>query len=176
MMVTAMRIPVPLPRAPMRSAATLRRPRMAPPKNAAVGITRLSSLYMLPSRCPAITLTNTRRLETTDGRHKLLTNHLLLLELFGDVTRAGSGDFNPGLGEECACQHHECDVEDGMDGVTEGSAQGVRGRHEVCDSRLGSELSRVLEGLAEQKQNALVAEQVLESRAGSFSPPKHRAT
>jgi len=48
--VTAIRIPVPLPSAPMRSAATERAPRIAPPKAAAVGITRLSSLYMLPSR------------------------------------------------------------------------------------------------------------------------------
>ena len=48
--VTASRIPVPLPRAPRRSEATERAPMQAPPKAAAVGMTRLSSLYMLCSR------------------------------------------------------------------------------------------------------------------------------
>lgn len=48
--VTARRIPVPLPRAPRRSEATERAPMQAPPKAAAVGMTRFSSLYMLCSR------------------------------------------------------------------------------------------------------------------------------
>lgn len=56
MIVTAIKIPVPLPIAPMRSATTDKRPRMAPPNAAAVGMTRFSSLYIEPSRCPAITL------------------------------------------------------------------------------------------------------------------------
>ena len=53
--VTASSIPVPEPRAPIRSLATDRAPIHAPPKAAAVGIILLSSLYMLCSRCPAMT-------------------------------------------------------------------------------------------------------------------------
>lgn len=45
--VTARRVPVPEPRAPIRSLATDRAPMQAPPNAAAVGIMRLSSLYML---------------------------------------------------------------------------------------------------------------------------------
>lgn len=48
--VTARRVPVPEPRAPIRSLATERAPMQAPPKAAAVGMMRLSSLYMLWSR------------------------------------------------------------------------------------------------------------------------------
>lgn len=54
--VTAMRIPVPLPSAPMRSAATESAPIVAPPNAAAVGMTLLSSLYMLWSLWPAMTI------------------------------------------------------------------------------------------------------------------------
>lgn len=53
--VTASKIPVPEPRAPMRSLATDRAPMHAPPNAAAVGIILLSSRYMLCSRCPAMT-------------------------------------------------------------------------------------------------------------------------
>lgn len=53
--VTASRIPVPLPRAPRRSEATDKAPMQAPPKAAAVGMMRLSSLYMLCSRWPDMT-------------------------------------------------------------------------------------------------------------------------
>src|SRR3569833_582459 len=53
--VTARRVPVPEPRAPIRSLATERAPMHAPPKAAAVGMMRLSSLYMLWSRWPAMT-------------------------------------------------------------------------------------------------------------------------
>ena len=53
--VTANKIPVPDPSAPIKSLATLNPPIQAPPKAAAVGMMRLSSLYMLCSRWPAIT-------------------------------------------------------------------------------------------------------------------------
>lgn len=53
--VTANKIPVPDPSAPIKSLATLNPPMQAPPKAAAVGMIRLSSLYMLCSRWPAIT-------------------------------------------------------------------------------------------------------------------------
>jgi hypothetical protein len=44
MIVVAIKIPVPLPRAPIISATTESKPRVAPPKAAAVGMTLLSSL------------------------------------------------------------------------------------------------------------------------------------
>jgi hypothetical protein len=47
--VTASKIPVPDPSAPIKSLATDRAPMQAPPNAAAVGIMRLSSLYMLCS-------------------------------------------------------------------------------------------------------------------------------
>src|SRR4051794_41184681 len=53
--VTASKMLVPLPRAPMRSLETDRRQMMAPPNAAAVGMTRFSSRYMLWSRWPAMT-------------------------------------------------------------------------------------------------------------------------
>lgn len=53
--VTAKRIPVPEPRAPIRSLATDRAPIHAPPNAAAVGMILLSSLYMLCSRWPLMT-------------------------------------------------------------------------------------------------------------------------
>ena len=53
--VTASSIPVPEPKAPKRSLATDRAPIHAPPNAAAVGMILLSSLYMLCSRCPAMT-------------------------------------------------------------------------------------------------------------------------
>ena len=53
--VTASSIPVPEPRAPIRSLATDKAPMQAPPNAAAVGMILLSSLYMLCSRWPAMT-------------------------------------------------------------------------------------------------------------------------
>jgi len=47
--VTANKIPVPDPRAPIKSLATERAPMHAPPKAAAVGMMRFNSLYMLCS-------------------------------------------------------------------------------------------------------------------------------
>ncbi len=49
-MVTAIKIPVPLPNAPNISAVKLNNPKIAPPNAAAVGITLFNSLYMLASR------------------------------------------------------------------------------------------------------------------------------
>ena len=40
--------------------------------------------------------------------------HLLLLELLGDIARRGAGDLDPGLGEQGARAEHEGEVEDGV--------------------------------------------------------------
>lgn len=52
--VTANKVPVPLPKAPERSLMILKAPIVAPPKAAAVGMMRLSSLYIDVSRWPLI--------------------------------------------------------------------------------------------------------------------------
>eukprot|EP00962_Isochrysis_galbana_P018404 scaffold5311_cov120-Isochrysis_galbana.AAC.13 len=56
MVVTARRMPVPEPMAPMKSAATVSAPMHMPPKAAAVGMYRLSSLASDESRWPFITI------------------------------------------------------------------------------------------------------------------------
>jgi len=56
MIVTASKIPVPDPMAPMKSARTERAPMQSPPNAAAVGMYLLSSWIMDVSRCPLITI------------------------------------------------------------------------------------------------------------------------
>lgn len=55
--------------------------------------------------------------------HGLLTmtthDHLLLLELLGNILGRRSGHIDPGLGEECARSEHEDDVDDAVDWVFE---------------------------------------------------------
>jgi len=57
----------------------------------------------------------------------VITHHLLILELLGDVTRARARNFNPSLGEESTGRKHEKDVDSGMDGINESFFHGVRG-------------------------------------------------
>ena len=91
--------------------------------------------------------------------HALVTvtghNHTLLLELLGDITRAGARNLDPGLGEDGAGGEHEGDVDDGVDGVEERGLDGVRRGHVVRDTGDGRKLRRVLERLrvARQKGN-----------------------
>ncbi|KAJ6648310.1 hypothetical protein Bhyg_03538, partial [Pseudolycoriella hygida] len=56
MIVTASRIPVPLPMAPMKSANTDNAPIHKPPNAAAVGMYRFNSWIIEFSRCPRITM------------------------------------------------------------------------------------------------------------------------
>ena len=107
---------------------------MAPPSAVAVGTTRFGSLYPEPSQCPAMTI------------------HLLVLELLRDVTRARAGHLNPRLRKDRTCGHSERGVDQGMDGVEEGSAEGVGRQHVVRDARDSRALRRVLEGLSDTKQ------------------------
>jgi hypothetical protein len=44
-------------------------------------------------------------------------NKTLLLELLGNIARAGTGNFDPGLGEGGACNEHVGDEESSVDGV-----------------------------------------------------------
>ena len=51
------------------------------------------------------------------GLAEALDDHLLVLELLGDVLRRGAGDLDPRLGEDGARGEDEDDVEDDVDGV-----------------------------------------------------------
>ena len=83
--------------------------------------------------------------------HRTLTvpshDHLLVLELLGNVARTAAGDLNPGLGEDGAGGGDEGDVDERVDGVEEDFLHGVRGRHVVSDTGDGSELRGILERL-----------------------------
>ena len=67
-------------------------------------------------------------------------DHLLFLELLGNVPGATSGNFNPGLGEQCAGGQSKCNVDEGVDGVEEGSGQSVRRGHVIGDTTNGAKL------------------------------------
>ena len=83
--------------------------------------------------------------------HRTLTvtghDHLLVLELLGNIARAAAGDLDPRLGEDGAGGRDERDVDNSVDGVEEDVLHVVRGRHVVCDTRDGGKLRRVLERL-----------------------------
>lgn len=74
-------------------------------------------------------------------------DHLLVLELLGDISGPASGDFNPGLGEDGAGGGDEGDVENGVNGVEQEGLDVVRGRQVVSDTANGLELRRILGGL-----------------------------
>lgn len=61
-------------------------------------------------------------------------DHVLVLELLGNVAGGGARDLNPGLGQEGAGSQHEGDVDDGVDGVQEGLSDAVGRRHVVGES------------------------------------------
>lgn len=67
-------------------------------------------------------------------------NHVLVLELLGDIAGGGARDLDPSLGQESAGSQHEGDVDDGVDGVQEGLSDAVGGRHVVGESTGGDHL------------------------------------
>lgn len=67
-------------------------------------------------------------------------DHLLILQLFGDVPRTASRNLDPGLGEECAGGQSKGDVDEGVDGIEEGRGQGVWGRHVISNTADGAKL------------------------------------
>jgi hypothetical protein len=74
--------------------------------------------------------------------HALVTvtghNHTLLLELLGNITRAGAGDLDPGLREGGACDEHVGGEDSSVDGV-EKSVGEVERRAHVVDKTAGRE-------------------------------------
>lgn len=68
----------------------------------------------------------------------------LVLELLGDITRAGAGNLDPSLGEESAGTEHVDNVGSGVDGVEESLTEVERGRHVVDETGNGVELGRTV--------------------------------
>ena len=61
-------------------------------------------------------------------------DHLLLLQLFGNVPGTASGYLDPGFGEERAGRQSKGNVDEGVDGVEEGGGQGVWGRNVISNT------------------------------------------
>lgn len=70
--------------------------------------------------------------------HGLLTmsthDHLLLLELLGNILGGRSGHIDPGLGEESARSEHEDDVDDAVDRVLEDVSERLWWREIIANS------------------------------------------
>jgi len=78
--------------------------------------------------------------------HALLSvachDETLILKLLGDISWAGAGNLNPGLGEDGAGDEHVDDVDGGVNRVEEGVGEVQRWGHVVCETRDGEELRR----------------------------------
>ncbi len=70
-------------------------------------------------------------------------DHSLIFELFGDISRTGTGDFDPCFGKDGTGGDDEGDVER----VKESGGDGSWGGHVVGETRDGGELRRFFEGL-----------------------------
>ena len=125
-MVTAMRIPVPLPIATIRSVTTESGPRMALSRAAAVGTTRCT-LHL------TVTNHNLRSRTRASEIPSTCTGENTYLELLGDNTPARTGHLDPSL-EDRARGDHERDVDEGVNGVDERSTE-CAGVHVVSDTR-----------------------------------------
>merc|ERR1719445_2958919 len=106
-MVTARRIPVPEPIAPIKSAVTERAPIQRPPKSRGRGDV-------------SVQLVDHRGLSVASH------HHLLFPQLLSNILGRAARDINPGFAEEGAGAEHEGDVEDRMDRVCENTCKGVR--------------------------------------------------
>jgi hypothetical protein len=74
-------------------------------------------------------------------------NHALLLELLGNITRAGAGNLNPGLGEGSACDEHVGGEDSGVDGVEKSIGKVERRAHVVDETAGGKNLGAALASL-----------------------------
>jgi len=79
-------------------------------------------------------------------------NHLLVLELAGDIARAGAGNLNPGLAEEGADRDDEEDVDGGVDRVKEGQLEGARWAHVVDNTGRSVHLGCLVERLPDTEE------------------------
>jgi len=69
-------------------------------------------------------------------------DHLLVLELLGNLSRSGTGNFDPGLGEDGTGRNDEEDVKDRVKRVEQGRGDGSRSRDVVGETGNGFELTR----------------------------------
>ena len=65
----------------------------------------------------------------------------LVLELLGNVARAGAGDLDPGLGEDGTSSEHVGDVDERVDGVNQSILHVQRWGHVVDKARNGGQLA-----------------------------------
>ena len=94
-------------------------------------------------------------------------DHLVVLELLGDLPGARARDLDPGLGEESAGGEGESNVDGSVDGVAKDLLEVVRGRHVVGDTSDGVKLGAALHGLPDAKQ--------LDKEVGGEARGKHLA-
>ena len=69
-------------------------------------------------------------------------DHLLVLELLGDLSRTGTRDFDPGLAKDGTGRDDKEDVEDGVQGVEQGRGDASGSRDVVGETGDGFELTR----------------------------------
>ena len=74
-------------------------------------------------------------------------NHLLVLQLFGDVPRTASRNLNPSLGKERTGCDNKGDIESGVNGINEGFFDSVRWGNVVGKTGYSTELGRVFSRL-----------------------------
>lgn len=94
-------------------------------------------------------------------------NKSLILELLCDISWAGAGNLNPGLGENSTRNQHVDDVHCGVDGVEERIGEVQWRGHVVCKTRDGEELCGSFLGLpdTEKLDKEVVAETGVEHLA-----------
>lgn len=74
-------------------------------------------------------------------------DHTLLLELLGDITRAGARNLDPGLGESGACNEHVGGEDGGVNGVEKSVGKVERRAHVVDQTAGGKNLGAALTSL-----------------------------
>lgn len=79
-------------------------------------------------------------------------NEALVLELLSNITGSGSGNFNPGLGEESTGNKHERDVHSGVDRVEKGLLEVQGRRHVIGNTRSSVELGSTVTGLPDSEE------------------------
>jgi hypothetical protein len=97
-------------------------------------------------------------------------DHLLVLQLLRDVSGSGTGDLDPGLGEEGAGGEHEDDVDGGVNRVGDDFSEGARGGHVVNEAGTSEELGGILERLWETVRERKEKEMEKKARRTSQTP------
>jgi len=82
----------------------------------------------------------------------------------GNISNGGARDFDPGLGEQGASTHHEDNVENGVEGVSEDREEISRGRNVVSETTDGDRVTAHFDilPLAEKSDGEEVSESSVE--------------